>query len=92
MFYFDRGLSTALTVENPEGEGAGGFSFQALLHTYIRLPDGDSIQNLRVRGFYSHSYIDKLLPASAGWKDRIPGGSDIDSLTITITIYIRFTV
>jgi hypothetical protein len=68
---FDRGLSTALTVQNPEGEGAGGFSFQALLHTYIRLPDGDSIQNLRVRGFYTHSYIDKLLPASAGWKEHI---------------------
>lgn len=63
-----RELTTSLTVINTEVEGdsSGGFSFQALLHTYIKIPDRDSIENVRVRGFYNHAYIDKLLPTSAG--------------------------
>jgi len=54
-------LLTSLTVCNSDGDRTvEGFSFQALLHTYIKIPESDKIDNLRIRGLYNHHYIDKL--------------------------------
>lgn len=53
-----KSLSCQLSIENP-ASASGSFACQALLHTYIRMPEGD-VSRLLARGFQSRHFVDKM--------------------------------
>lgn len=78
-------LNCSLHINNLELEEA--FFCQALLHTYLSIPNS-SIENVKVDGFQSRPYIDKLIPPP-GFCDgeELPNGNlitqEIDRIYIT---------
>ncbi|RKP27359.1 galactose mutarotase-like domain-containing protein [Syncephalis pseudoplumigaleata] len=80
-------LTTELVVWNGEkslNDGGHAFDYQALLHTYFRVPD---VANARVVGLAGQSYVDKVAVHEGGMSTRVESAASLQITGETDRVY-----